>query len=98
MVKPVDLEVVYNCVEETPKSQTPWMTCCFWGIARECVDVRELAERTDRTVQSVYRRLRKIGLRPEDIGETPALEAALARFRKLVMPHRCWLQSLIGGR
>jgi transcriptional regulator with PAS, ATPase and Fis domain len=69
----------------------------FLGIAEECVDVRQLADRTDRTVQAVYGRLRKLGLEPHDVGHTANLEAALLRLRQRITPELPWIQALLTG-
>lgn len=69
----------------------------FLSIARECQDVRQLAELTDRTVQAVYVRLRKLNLGPEDVGSSPALQAAIAHYREKILPHQQWIQSAILG-
>lgn len=69
----------------------------FLGIARECADVRELAERTDRTLQAVYVRLKKLGLEPQDVGDSPAIEAAIVELRQRIAPEMPWLQNLLRG-
>jgi transcriptional regulator with PAS, ATPase and Fis domain len=69
----------------------------FLGIAEECVDVRQLAERTDRTVQAVYGRLRKLGLEPHDVGHTANLETAVKNLRLRIRPELPWIQSLLTG-
>lgn len=69
----------------------------FLGIAKECADVRQLAERTDRTVQAVYGRLRKLGLEPHDVGHTANLEAAVQKLRQRITPELPWIQSLLTG-
>ncbi len=69
----------------------------FLGITQECNDVRQLAERTDRTVQAVYGRLKKLGLGPQDVGRTPALEAAIQEHRRRIAPEMTWIQSLLTG-
>ena len=69
----------------------------FLGIAQGCADVRQLAERTDRTVQAVYLRLRKLGLDPRDVGQTPALEAAVRDLRRRIEPETHWIQALLTG-
>jgi DNA-binding NtrC family response regulator len=69
----------------------------FLGIAEECTDVRQLAERTERTVQAVYGRLRKLGLEPQDVGQTANLEAAIHQLRKKITPELPWIQSLLTG-
>lgn len=69
----------------------------FLGIARECADVRELAERTDRTLQSAYVRLKKLGLGAHDVGGTAALEAAIDELRRRLEPELPWIQALLKG-
>lgn len=69
----------------------------FLGIAQGCADVRQLAERTDRTVQAVYGRLRKLGLGPQDVGQSPALEAAVRDLRQRITPEIPWIQNLLTG-
>lgn len=69
----------------------------FLCIARDCTDVRQLAEMTDRTVQAAYRRLKKLGLAPEDVGPTPPLLMALEQLRERLAPQREWVQSLFTG-
>lgn len=70
----------------------------FLNVAQECTDVRQLAELTNRTVQAVYKRLKKIGLGPEDVGSTPALNAVIERLREKMAPHEQWIQSVILGK
>lgn len=67
----------------------------FLGIARECRDVRDLAERTQRTIQAVYGRLRKLALRPGDVGPTPKLMAVMRRLHEEVEPELPWIQSVL---
>lgn len=69
----------------------------FLGIARECADVRDLAERTDRTVQSAYMRLKKLGLGAHDVGGTPALEAVIEELRQRIEPELPRIQALLKG-
>lgn len=69
----------------------------FLGIAQECSDVRQLAERTDRTVQAVYGRLKKLGLTPQDVGQAPALEAVVRDLRRRIAPEMSWIQTLLRG-
>lgn len=69
----------------------------FLGIARECADVRELAKRTDRTLQAVYVRLKKLGLEPQDVGGSPAIEAAIGELRQRIAREMPWLQNLLRG-
>lgn len=70
----------------------------FLGIARECADVRQLAERTDRTLQSAYGRLKKLGLRPQDLGPTIALDTLLDDIRRRLAPDLPWLHALLKDR
>jgi DNA-binding NtrC family response regulator len=69
----------------------------FLGLARECTDVRELAERTDRTVQAVYGRLNKLGLGPQDLGQSATLEAVIRGMRERITPEMNWIQQLLVG-
>ena len=70
----------------------------FLGIARECTDVRQLAEMTDRTVQAVYGRLKKLGLGPDDVGSSPLLQSAIEQHRERIEPHQKWIQSVLLGK
>jgi len=67
----------------------------FLGMAAESRDVRALAERTNRTVQAVYARLKKLGLGPNDLGRTPAVLAAAQMTRERLAAQIPWLKSLL---
>ncbi len=67
----------------------------FLAIAAESPDVRELARRTDRTAQTVYWRLKKLGIDPRDLGPTPALTEAMARLQERLAPELPWIQALL---
>jgi transcriptional regulator with PAS, ATPase and Fis domain len=69
----------------------------FLGIARECVDVRELARRTDRSMQSAYVRLKKLGLRSDHIGASFAIEAVMEEIRQRIAPELPWLHAVLKG-
>ncbi len=70
----------------------------FLSIARECQDVRHLAELTDRTVQAVYGRLKKLGLGPDDVGASAALQLAIECHREKIAPYQKWIQEAILGK
>jgi transcriptional regulator with PAS, ATPase and Fis domain len=67
----------------------------FLAIAAESQDVRELARRTERTVQTVYWRLKKLGVDPRDIGPTPVLTQAIERLQERIAPELPWIQALL---
>jgi DNA-binding NtrC family response regulator len=69
----------------------------FLGIAEQCADVRELARRTERTVQAVYGRLKRLGLGPRDVGPTPELSTRMAELRRRLVPELPWIQALLTG-
>lgn len=69
----------------------------FLSLAAECADVRDLAERTGKTVQAVYGRLKKLGVAPQAIGSRAALEEPLKRLRSQLSPHADWVQSLLSS-
>ncbi|MCX4241078.1 sigma 54-interacting transcriptional regulator [Paraliomyxa miuraensis] len=67
----------------------------FLGVAEQCADVKELASRTERTVQAIYGRLKKLDLTPQDVGPTPRLEARKANLRRRLAPELPWIQRLL---
>jgi len=69
----------------------------FLGIAEQCADVKELAQRTRRTVQAVYGRLKKLGLGPRDIGPTPEICTRMEELRRRLAPELPWIQALLTG-
>ncbi|MCX4243905.1 sigma-54 factor interaction domain-containing protein [Paraliomyxa miuraensis] len=69
----------------------------FLGIAAQCEDVKELAQRTERTVQAVYLRLKKLGLGPRNIGQNPELTTRMEEFRRRVAPELPWIRVLLTG-
>jgi transcriptional regulator with PAS, ATPase and Fis domain len=70
----------------------------FLGLARECRDVRQLAEISDRTLQAAYSRLKKLDIDPADLGPTMAVQSALERHREKLVPHQRWILSLLLGK
>jgi len=69
----------------------------FLGIAAQCGDVKELAQRTERTVQAVYGRLKKLGLGPRSIGRSSELDARMEELRRRVAPELPWIRALLSG-
>ncbi|MCA9708781.1 MAG: sigma-54-dependent Fis family transcriptional regulator, partial [Myxococcales bacterium] len=69
----------------------------FLGIAAQCGDVKELAQRTERTVQAVYGRLKKLGLGPRNIGPNPELAMRMEELRRRVAPELPWIRALLSG-
>ncbi len=68
----------------------------FLALAAECHDVRDLAQRTERTVQAVYVRLRKLGLEPQDIGKTEQFLEIANTLRRRLTPELPWIRSVLG--
>lgn len=67
----------------------------FLGIARECSDVQGLARRMGRTRQTIYAWLRKLKLRAEDVGATPALTRVMRQIQARAHPNVPWVQSVL---
>lgn len=66
----------------------------FVTVAAEARDVRELATRLGLSVQAVYGRLRRLKVRPQQVGDPGGLEETRARIRAAVAPHLPWLQAI----
>jgi transcriptional regulator with GAF, ATPase, and Fis domain len=69
----------------------------FLTLAREAGGVRELARRLDRSQQAVYDRLRRLGVRPRDLGTGDALERSIQAAREALRPYQPWLQAILNG-
>lgn len=67
----------------------------FLGIAEESRDVRDLAQRSARTLQAVYTRLKKLGLETRDLGPTPQLQSVAQQLRERLAPNITWIRSLL---
>lgn len=67
----------------------------FLAIAEESRDVRDLAQRSARTLQAVYTRLKKLGLEPRDLGPTPQLQSVAQQLRERLAPNITWIRSLL---
>ncbi|MEZ4294882.1 MAG: sigma 54-interacting transcriptional regulator [Polyangiaceae bacterium] len=68
----------------------------FLEVARQTSGVRELAQRLDRTPQAVYDRLRKLGLRPDDLRGERAI-SLLNGAREALAPYQPWIQAVLNG-
>jgi transcriptional regulator with PAS, ATPase and Fis domain len=67
----------------------------FLAIAAEARDVRDLAQRLGVSVQAIYGRLRKLGLKPREVGKPEDVQRALEGARLKAGPYLPWLQSIL---
>jgi DNA-binding NtrC family response regulator len=69
----------------------------FLALARDAGDVRELSRRVDRSQQAVYERLKKLGVKPRDLGSREGMAESMHRVRGALEPHLPWLQAILKG-
>lgn len=68
----------------------------FLGIAEESQHVRDLTQRSERSLQAVYTRLKRLGLEPRDLGPTESLQSVAGKRRQRILPEISWIRSLLG--
>jgi transcriptional regulator with GAF, ATPase, and Fis domain len=69
----------------------------FLAAAGETASVRELAQRLNRTPQAVYVRLKKLGLRPRDLGRSEILRRTGDVARAKLSSQTAWIRAILQG-
>ena len=69
----------------------------FLTAARSASNVRDLSQQVNRSLQTVYERLKRLGVKPQDIGRPDPMDRAVAQAHKAMLPHKPWIQSLLNG-
>jgi transcriptional regulator with GAF, ATPase, and Fis domain len=69
----------------------------FLTAARSSGNVRELSQQTNRSLQTVYERLKRLGIKPQDVGRPDAMDRAVAQAHRAMLPHKPWIQDLLNG-
>jgi|GEM_PF-3955219 len=67
----------------------------FLSLAEGTHDVRELAHRLKRSLPTVYERLKRLGIKPKDLGPTRIVTGAKERTRHDLAQHQSWIQSIL---
>ena len=69
----------------------------FLTAARSSGNVRELSQLINRSLQTVYERLKRLGIKPQDVGRPDPMDQAIALAHKAMLPHKLWIQGLLKG-
>jgi DNA-binding NtrC family response regulator len=87
---------IANTLSEDPSSVVErFDDLVFLSLAEQTHDVRELAFRLKRSLPTVYERLRRLGIKPRDLGRTPMVTSAKEKARTDLAQHQPWIQSIL---
>jgi len=89
-----DIETTRPEVENPSAVVEQFDDLVFLSLAEETRDVRELAFRLRRSLPTVYERLRRLGIKPRDLGPTAVVISAKEKARSGLAPHQTWIQSI----
>jgi DNA-binding NtrC family response regulator len=90
-------EPALSAVGESSSAMQQLDDLVFLTAARGCSNVRDLSQQLNRSLQTVYERLKRLGIKPQDIGRPDTLDRAVALARKAMLPHKPWIQGLLNG-